>query len=97
MRKTYRCRECGKEENYEIDGSWFFVSSFILAVFFFITSLELGTIFGLMAAGVIGTVAPEWKVITAFIVLMLVLWTFRAGQKWLPEQQKIILQDPKKQ
>jgi hypothetical protein len=82
MRKQFKCKNCGEEERYEINGSWFYLMNLFFLVTVFIIALECGTALGLM----IGESVPgTWKTIAIAVVFMALLWTPALVRRYLPE------------
>jgi hypothetical protein len=83
MRKQFKCKNCGEEENYEINGSWFYIAHIFFFAFVFIASVDVGLDAGLLMGGLIPF---GWKAIAAFASFALLLWTMKAAKLWLPDR-----------
>jgi hypothetical protein len=81
MRKEFKCKKCGEEDNYEISGSWFYIANIFFLVFVFLASCEMGCVAGFLMGGLIPF---GWKAIAAFASFALLMWTIKAAKLWLP-------------
>lgn len=75
MKKKTTCRECGCEQNYEINGSGLFMSAVIGGIMYFTISIQIGLILGLMFG--VELYASLWKTLFGTLIIISLILTIK--------------------